>query len=475
MKSRRAGLALFFIMNVACLAQEAIEIGSRRELFVDRHVIDKLTGSRLALHEPVPAGSVLKFDRPWEGRYCGYVTVFRDGAKYMMYYRGLPADAPDGSKFETTCYAESADGKTWTKPDLGIFEVNGTRNNNVVLADMAPLSHNFSPFLDDRPGVPSQERFKALTGCGGLTPFASHDGLHWKKLSDKPVITKGAFDSQNLGFWSESEGCYVAYFRIMAGNIRSVGRATSKDFLTWTDTVPMTFGDTPMEHLYTNQTSPYFRAPHIYIAVAARFMPGRRVAGKSSGVDVTTEYWLNDCSDAVFMTTRGGDRYDRTFMEGFIRPGIGLENWVSRTNYPALGIVPTGPSEISLFAQHAYAQPSHELHRYTLRTDGFVSVQAPYAGGEMLTRPIRFKGRELEINFATSAAGALRVEIQDAAGRPINGYTLADCDEILGNEVEHVVTWKGKPDVAALAGRPVRLRFVMKDADLYAIRFRSQS
>jgi hypothetical protein len=77
-------------------------------------------------------------NRPWEGRFCGSVTVLKDGEKYRMYYRGLPADATDGSDYEVTCYAESRDGMHWVKPNLGLFEVNGTRDNNVILHGIKP-------------------------------------------------------------------------------------------------------------------------------------------------------------------------------------------------------------------------------------------------------------------------------------------------------------------------------------------------
>ena len=110
--------------------------------------------------------------------------------------------------------------------------------------------------------------------------------------------------------------------------------------------------------------------------------------------------------------------------------------------------------------------------RYTLRTDGFVSVNAPFRGGELVTRPLTFTGRELTINFATGAAGGLRVELQDADGRPVAGRALADALEQIGDELERVVTWKSGSDVSTWAGQRVRLRFVMNDADLYALQFR---
>jgi hypothetical protein len=110
-----------------------------------------------------------------------------------------------------------------------------------------------------------------------------------------------------------------------------------------------------------------------------------------------------------------------------------------------------------------------------LRTDGFVSVQAPYSGGEMVTNLIRFVGNTLTINAATSAAGGISVEIQDADGKPVEGFALADAFEFVGDRIETEVQWKGGSDVGRLAGHPLRLRFVMKDADLYSLKFESRA
>src|SRR5690606_28651130 len=119
-----------------------------------------------------------------------------------------------------------------------------------------------------------------------------------------------------------------------------------------------------------------------------------------------------------------------------------------------------------------YGQPTHHLERQVLRVDGFSSVNAPYEGGEMHTRPLVFDGRELVLNYATSAAGGVRVELQDPDGQPLPGFALEDSDGIVGDEFERIFTWKGSGDVSALAGQPVRIRFALKDADLYALRFR---
>ncbi len=433
---------------------KALELGSRRELMVDDFLIERLDGTQLRLHPPqlLPLA-----DSPFAN--AAYATIIKDGDLFRAYYRSRREDRPeaggeDGSAAEITCYAESRDGSAWTKPSLGLFEIRGSRHNSVILAE-PPFCHNFSPFLDRRPGVPEDERYKALAGVHfvpphGLCAFVSADGIRWRKWREAPVITSEAvaFDSQNVAFWSECEQCYVAYYRswIDAGWLRSISRITSPDFLHWSAPTALNPNE-PGEHLYTSQTHPYFRAPHIYIATPTRLADDRGCT-----------------TDILFMTARGNAPYARPFKEAWIRPGLDLQRWGNRSNYAALNVVPTGPEEMSVYH-------SCSGHRYALRTDGFASVNAGHGGGEMLTKPFLFSGTRLSINFSTAAGGSMQVEIQGADGAPLPGYALADCPAFWGDAIEHQVCWQGGADVGALAGRPVRLRFVMKEADLFALRF----
>lgn len=474
-----------------------IEIESRRELFVDHLLIDQMQEARLHLHRPQPREVVLRHDRPWEGPFSLYHTIIRDGDRCLLFYRGwqVPEDPA------VYCLAESTDGIHFERPDLGMHEWQGSRENNIFLAE-EPYTHTFAPFLDTRPGVPRKERFKAFSrahvGEGEssrpvLMGFVSADGVEWDLLRDEPIITDGAFDSQNVGFWSEVEGKYVACYRTFrrkeefesgvtgpttgAERLRSVMRATSEDFRRWDAGVLMDYrtgGEpAPVEEFYISQTRPYFRAPHIYVALPARFMAGRSAITEEEAEHIGVhQTQLSACSDACFMTARpGNDWYDRTFMEAFVRPRIGASHWSGRCNYPACGVVQTGEGEMSFYVAEHYAQPGSQLRRYSLRLDGFSSVRAPHGGGELLTRPVVFSGSELRLNYATGAAGSMRVEIRDRDNRPIPGYSLGEAIDIFGNRIDGPAAWENGTDVSALAGRPVRLRFVMRDADLYAFRF----
>jgi hypothetical protein len=459
-------------------AEGAQGIGRRRELFVDRELLAGLRGVELRPAEPVDAGVALKLDQPWEGAFSTYTTLLADRGRFRMYYRGTSI-AKDGGNNEVTCCAESPDGIRWQRPAL---EPHG---NGIILSGQPPFSHNFTPFLDSRPGVSEAERYKAVAGYAktGLVAFVSSDGLEWKRRQNDPVLPPPpafSLDSQNIAFWSAHENRYVLFYRtwkkVGHTNYRWISRAESGDFRLFTPTGEMDFGDAPPEQLYTNQTSPYFRAPHIYIGICARFMPGRQVLTEeqAKAIRVNPAYF-KDCSDAVLLSSRGGQRYARTFMEAFLRPGVGMENWVSRSNYPALNVVQTGRSTMSFYVNRNYGQPTSYVRRYELRLDGFASAHAGYAGGEAVTKPLIFAGAELELNYSTSAAGGVRVEVQDAGGRAVPGFELANARELIGDEIARSATWKSAPPLASLAGKPVRLRFALKDADLFAFRFKDQA
>lgn len=465
----------FLVTTAAPLAMQAQGAGERlqgRELFVDTRWVDSLRGASLRMHAPVDRGPALTLNRPWEGAFCGYFTMLRLENGFRAYYRGVPSSGSDGRSGEVTCYAESRDGIEWTKPE-----------QNILMKDQPPFSHNFTPFLDKRPGVPENERFKALGGTSrsGLMGFTSGDGLRWRRWREIPVLPPAKvtrYDSQNLAFWSASEGRYVLYFRTFKdvpgkGRVRWVSRTTSDDFASWAEPVEMRFltrtGEpAPPDHLYTNQTSAYFRAPHIYVAIAARFLPGRQVLTPEEAQSIRVDPgYFKDTSDAIMMTTRGGDSYQRAFLETFLRPGLGMENWVSRTNYPALHLLQTGPGEMSLYVNRNYGQPTAHLERYSLRLDGLASLHAGYEGGEMTTRPFVVTGEGLDINYSTSAAGSLRVQVEDAQGGVVDGFGFEDCREIIGDQISRAVTWRAA-GLASLRNKTVRLRFRLRDADLFS-------
>jgi len=514
--SLAAGAAMMACRSRAAETSKSsvINIASRRELFVDDFLIQKLAGkAELRLHHPEPREIALVHDAPWEGSGSGYHSVFQDGKLYRMYYKAWHLDVQPPGKVNTgshplfCCYAESDDGIRWRKPELGLHEFKGSKKNNIVMVPGKAGSTVADPghpavFKDENPDVPADARYKAIIRSAkphGLLAFKSPDGLRWTPMSDGPVITKGAFDSQNLAFWDPVRGEYRAYWRIFTAGVadgttwkpsgvRAIRTATSKDFLNWDQQADLKYVDSPPEHLYTNQIKPYHRAPHIFIGFPTRYTERGWSDSMRALPELEHREWRAKASlrygtaitEGLLMASRDGVKFKR-WNEAFLRPGVERPGtWNYGHQYIGWHVVETksalvgAPNELSLYAGESYwTGNSSEVRRYTLRLDGFVSISAPMTGGEFVTKPLTFKGNKLTLNFATSAAGDVRVEIQDASGKPLPGFALDDCPPIFGDAIERTVTWKNGGDVSALAGKPVRLRFVLKDADLFSMKFQA--
>ena len=465
---------------------KVLGIGSRLELFVDDYLIESMEGVRLKLHEPRSEGKILEFSLPWEGVTSIGISVLKDDDGFKLYYLGRsrpdftrqsalkPGEKVIPEHEVVVCLAESPDGRTWSKPTLNLVEYDGSRENNIVALKGGV------PFLDTNPDVPRSERFKSPRiqheeGVFQLEMSVSPDGKHWTTWPQAVASWRDirGFDSPNLMFWSKVEQQYVFYYRLNV-DYRTIARSTAPRLDSWPDddVTRLRFRDSPPQHLYTNAATPYFRAPHIYVAFPKRHHPWR------------TRYLDSPhpgLSESVFMASRNGVDWTR-YLDAFIPPGRDERNWVHRANLMLVGVHPTASDEISLYINRHYTFPTAYIERLTLRSDGFVSLRADYQGGEVITKPFIYEGEKLILNFSTSAFGSIQVEVQDPSGNPFPGLTLAESPLIFGDEVAYPVTWQRKegegrwpgkgPALKRHSGRPVRLRFVMKDADLYSLRFK---
>jgi len=535
---RSSFVLLIIVLLQACAAPESVtDIGNRRELFVEDSLIEKFEGgAHLRLHHPVIRELSLKHDAPWEGTGSGYHSIFKDGDLYRMYYKAWninPIYEADRSRTEHAphplfcAYAESDDGIQWRKPNLGLYSFNGSKDNNIVMVsglvgELDVDAGHPAVFKDDNPDAPEDTRYKAIfrsRGERGLLAFKSADGFNWLPMHDRPIITDGAFDSQNLAFWDVDRGEYRAYWRFFDegtkdepyAGVREIRTATSPDFIHWENFEDLTYQNSPREHLYTNQVRPYYRAPHLYIGFPTRYrergyldkgdaVHGAKLPGTHEELISRWSETLRELPelDARIQRAKSNERYGAAITEGLLmasRDGVNFKRWneaflppgIERTGswnyghqYIGWHVVETksdlegAPNELSLYAGESYwTGKGSALRRYTLRIDGFVSVQAPASGGELLTQPIKFSGQKLSLNFATSAAGRVRIEIQDLAGNPMPGYALAEAEALFGDTVDRPVQWRHGSDVSSLAGKAVRLRFVLEDAQVYSYQFQN--
>ena len=475
------------------------DIGIDRQLFLDDFWIAEAQWMTRRLQKPERREMAIAAEHPWERpspeatkrirplypgasspRLTAYSTVVYDEGRYRMWYR---CDDHYIVVPPLHAYAESEDGIRWEKPTLRLLEYQGSNDNNLVW--MGP-GYDMGVFLDSNPQARPEERYKAVAVLtqrdeegfvtDALLALASPDGLRWRLMREGPVMADPPHDTMHCALWDLRRGEYVMYTRGLAGTgdftagvrgvkpgVRWVRRTTSKDFLNWTVPEPIDTGSSPYEHLYSNVCVQYERAPGMYFMFPSRYVPERTPSPdwpESEGVN-----------DVVFMSSRDGLHLDRSFMEAFVRPGPFPDNWHDRGVYMERGIMQTSPTELSMYVTEHLKLPSVHVRRYTLRVDGFVSVNSGYAGGQFTTRPLVFAGTQLELNYSTSAVGHVMVELQDAQGRPEPGYSLAESSETYGDEIGGVHRWSQRSDVGPLAGKPVRLRFALKDADLFAFRF----
>lgn len=472
-------LVPFFLLFVSSavlssIGAEPIDIGDRLELFADDFLIESTSGEiAQKVHQPTPHEVVFTADETWEGNTSGYYSLFRDEDTIRMIYRGWahqPVKPVKALHREFTCYAESKDGLSFTKPELGLVEWEGSKANNIILDDNS--THNFAAFLDANPDCPPEARYKGIGGEkkeGGLFVYQSADAIHWKKMADGAVISDGAFDSQNLAFWDPHAKIYRAYYRIFSQGgteggewkpkgVRAIRTSTSKDYVNWEKGTDLTYPKgTPSQHLYTNAVQPYFRAPHLLIGFPTRYLPdeGERV-------------------EPIFMISRDGVQFTR-YNEPVVPESAPADRAGNRSNYMTWGMftLPGKPDEISVYATEAYYGPvPGRVRRFSYRIDGFVSLQAGDKGGEVISKALIGKGATLEVNCAVRDGGSLQAELQDAEGNALPGYALADSDAFSGDDTAAKLTWAGKSDLSAFAGQPMRVRFAISKADLYSMRFR---
>ena len=456
----------------------AIDIGGRVEMMVDDYLVDRMNGLEFRLNRPVEREVAITGDRPWEGAGSFvYASVFEWNGLFHLYYRATgPGNKGDTDSKQYLCYAQSRDGIRWEKPSLGLYEYDGSTDNNILMG--GEICHNFTPVLDTNPACPADERVKAAAGYGhALYVYASADGLRFHRLSDEPAVTseRFGFDSQNVLFYDGARGVYRIYSRYFKPSpagvrwsddlsvIRAIQSSESTDCRRWRAPVPNEYIGGADEHLYTNAASPCPGAEHVLLSFPMRFVEDRafhRVRG-SRGV-----------SDAVFMTSRNGVVWDRRHMGSLVDGGSDERSWTQRSNMVSRGILRTG-DEFSLYVTRRDCWEDARLVRYAARPFGFSALEASDGVGTLRTKPVVFSGETLFVNFATAPPGSLRAGLIDPeTGRYLRGFSPDDCDELFGDALNEPVRFQGG-SLAALNGRPVAIEFTLRLARLFAFHFGS--
>jgi len=454
------GPALLF---AADSAKGVVKLGSRKHLFIDDAILDSKESVALVCNPPQKR-TRLDF-KPVESRWRPSVVDI-DGKIYMF----IPESY--GSDRGNTRLRISSDGLNFTKPDLGIYEYEGSRHNDFVIS-LKPLYADY--FRDLNPAVRAEEKYKmtAWLSNRGVYLYVSPDGIHWRRNETAMLPIKSGGDAET--YWDDQRGVYVTFIRRDSSNYTEAhpgeGRAgvyfeTRELFKTWPfnrlekpyfEAFPVPaptgegvtiFKENATGEVYRTRAFKYPWAPDTYVAFPWRF--------KSD--DETRRVDLGVSRDGINWKFYAGQKW-------YIEPPAGSVEVLSM-----YGIIRRG-DEIWQYIDYggAHGAGEREYARVVQRLDGFVSLDAGAEGGRAITVPLTFEGGKLVLNI--NAKGFAMVAITDENSKAIDGFGLEDCEAIKNDSVRHVVTWKGKPDLSRLAGKVVRLRFEMQDAKLFAFEF----
>jgi hypothetical protein len=468
----------------------AIEIGHAKQLFVDDYIVEKTEGLRRVMHQPEkhPGNPILRAEMPWEkpSVYL-YGTVLRDesSGQFKMWYQSLSADSRAPGGF--TCYAVSSDGINWERPELGIFEFQGSTCNNIVLEYDVPSVIHLSDETDP------QKRYRAFVDGRtdeylGYCTAASPDGLHWS--TPRPIYSSG--DVAQFCY-DPASGIYTTFAKLRAFNAgflrRSICTKQTGDPEKWDYFNVSLIADAEDDRIARERLAPRrdrlslwhpetvhgdfyglsgFSYEGLYLGMLWVFhISSSKVASDDGLIDIAlvssrnvTDHW-----------NRLGNR------EPFIPLGEPRE-WDSGMLFTASAPVRVGDE---LWIYYGGANRSHyyveDPERATsiglakLRLDGFVSLDASEAGGFVVTEPLTFEGNRLEIN-ARADGGEIRIELWDGeSGKVIPGFSKEAFEIFRGDSVAHEAVWRDSPGLDTLTGRPVRLKFYLHEASLFAFGF----
>jgi len=475
------------------LARDALVLRpGERQLFLDDFVLGDLNGVARVIHQPRKHGTgpVIRADVPTDGA----AIQLRDAPSWdereqvwkVWYIRF----GDDGNGASGSGYARSKDGLVWEKPVLGLVEIQGNKNNNVVMVQGDPKAFTQHVIIDPR--APAERRYKGMIGPRGRQPIVSADGFTFTKL-DVPAIPSQ--DESHLN-WDESTGQYI--FTVKHGGPfgRSVYLSLSRDFEHWTkpeliyhaDARDQELGakylrevqanprlwrptiDRPDEYNVEIYNMAVFRYEGLYIGLPNYFESSGRIPPPRGNQDGINSPKLAASRD-LRAWTRVGDRAHFIPISE-MGPGVLDTGQIMASSHPIRrgdelwfyysGIdVRHRPNMSRVIDEYRGA-----IYLAKLRVDGFVSLRAGEQAGRVDTRPVLVEGRRLFVNV--SASGTLRAEITGPDGRTaLPGWGAGQCVPVKGDHVRAEVVWPDR-NLAELSGQRVRIRFVLQNTDLYS-------
>lgn len=457
----------------------------RRHLFLDPAFISNSKGTALQVNPAQRRELVIKPDRPWEQLMISfYLTVIEDQGKLRLWYI-----CRDKANRPNVAYAESVDGIRWTKPNLGIVEYEGSKDNNLI----GITSLEGVVFKD--PLAPPSERYVYITHLitQGMVRFYSADGLHWQH-DEVPLVRFGA-DSQNVTLWDTQLSKYVMYLRgwhtispkecyrvVVRAELSSLHSPleigpSAKSWHPWGadknavvgDEFPTVFAadasDPPNCDVYNLSALIYPLDPHWYLGFPSMFQREKSIS--------------NGRLEVQFTGSTDGTRWQRYDRAAYAP--LGLENSDSASmTYMGTGMIVRG-DELWQYAtgfrtKHGDFEARKQrtdgvIYRYVQRTDGFVSLDFAHEGGQCTTQLVKVDGTRLMLNADTGALGSLRVGLLDSNDQPIAGYEVESSAVMHLNSTHAEIRWSNEKDLSALKGREIKVLLQGSRAKVFSFFF----
>jgi len=508
-------LCLFILLACGITTTHAakpIDVRSRKQLFTDDKFIARSRGIELTMNAPKKMNQpVLATDASWDGEPTAsiglYSSVIKDGDKIRIWGSGkamLPVRMkPDGPVVDLFAYAESTDGIHFTKPQPSLVAYDKDKAEIGKHGRIGGVSVWIDPKAPPAQRYKSQAKYYPAKGWPeAFHMYCSPDGYRWTFMAKAEI---GDMDTQSIAFWDNSLQRYLLYTRDNPGGgtaarRRVVRRLESDDLLNWENEVYVMDAD-DVDNATHNTPTPkppvdfygatVFKYPDdspdsVYMMIAHAFWhwqrrPKEQRAGGYENHKYRFEVLAPATLDDRLAVSRDGIHFNRL---GERRPflSLGLSGTYSSKRTWSLPNPIRMGNELWIyycgdnqdhdgFVDPAASEHKKVIDRAILRLDGFVSADADYGGGEIVTPLITFAGHRLELNVDCGAGGSIRVELLDEDDKPIEGHALDDATALYENSVCVPVTWRTNDSVSALAGRPIKIRFVMRDCKLYAFQF----
>ncbi len=486
-----------------------VQIGTKSQLFVDHLLVRETRDISFQLHpaERYSGNPLMVADKPWEGwrlEIFGSVIYDNEERLFKMWYVpepvGVFAPAPQGPAGDNpTCYAISEDGLHWQKPLVGpLPALNREKTNALLFATHVP-----SVTKDITESDPAK-RYKMICYVNypaaerGYHTKVSPDGIHWSPFSKTPICPAGDVIT---GYYDKTRRMYVTLGKI-ASPIRGHKRrvfylVTSADFENWTKPELVLYPDLEDDAgslARIEQVRPMLDVPDNPAQMRTEFYGCGFHQTESCTLGFPWVITINNEArfgnqegpfEIQLAITRDLKDWQRPFRIPCLPRGT-LGDWECGIQQTAASTVSVGDEVWLYYCGANYTHGTPVLYRqgntgrktkYTSsiglakwKRDRFVSADSGLRGGTLTTVPLVFSGDRLEINARTHAQGNIQVEFLDAAQRPIEGFTISQ--PVQGDNLRHQVQWKDNSP-AALKGRPVSIRFHIKDAELFAFAFRS--